>query len=192
MAFLANDPNVPWIAQIAEISTDDPVLGGPTGPANNPHQALAHRTAYLKRELERIESEILAMGPVQAHINSATGHSATSLPTPDRIALRDGAGRLRVASPAAPEDAANKDYVDGEIAGVSGADVTKQYVDDAIESVLESVSSFSVPDATISVKGKVQLATNAETATGTDATKVVTPAGYASAITTVIVNAAAI
>lgn len=43
-------------------------------------------------------------------------------------------------------------------------------------------SLVSVPDATDTVKGKVELATDAETATGTDATRAVTPAGLASVL----------
>lgn len=42
----------------------------------------------------------------------------------------------------------------------------------------------SIPDATTSVKGKSQLATSAEVATGTDANKVITPAALAGASTT--------
>lgn len=40
----------------------------------------------------------------------------------------------------------------------------------------------AVPDATETVKGKVELATTAEATTGTDTTRVVTPAGLAAAV----------
>jgi hypothetical protein len=46
--------------------------------------------------------------------------NATASPTPSTLALRDGAGRLQVATPAAADDAANKGYVD---AARSGLDV---------------------------------------------------------------------
>ena len=43
----------------------------------------------------------------------------------------------------------------------------------------------SVPDATTSVKGKVELATNAEASAGTDTTRAVTPAGVQAALSAV-------
>jgi len=49
----------------------------------------------------------------------------------------------------------------------------------------------AIPDATESVKGVVELASNAEVATGTDATLVVTPAGLASLLATLIASATA-
>lgn len=57
-------------------------------------------------------------GEVQAnltdHINtqSAGVHGATVAPTPNKIPIRDTAGRLQVASPSAANDAANKTYVE--------------------------------------------------------------------------------
>jgi len=186
MAFLTEDPNVPWVNQIPEISTDDPVLGGPGGAANNPHDALAKRTQYLKRLLEEVEAEILGMGDVQAHFNSATVHQATSEAIANRIVKRDGAGRFQVAAPAAPEDAANKSFVETAVSGAGGGGGGLS------ENDVNGLIDDAINDATTAVKGIVQLATNAETSTGTNATKAVTPAGMASAITTVIVNAAAI
>lgn len=45
-------------------------------------------------------------------------------------------------------------------------------------------SDATVPDASDTVKGKVELATSAEVATGTDTGRVITPAGLASMVTT--------
>lgn len=46
---------------------------------------------------------------------------------------------------------------------------------------IENLATAAVPDASTTVKGKVELATNAETVTGTDTTRAVTPAGLAAA-----------
>lgn len=50
---------------------------------------------------------------LSTHINTTTGvHGATSAPTANKIAIRDGSGRLQVANPSAGNDATNKNYVD--------------------------------------------------------------------------------
>lgn len=50
---------------------------------------------------------------LNAHTGATTGvHGATSAATANRIAIRDSAGRLQVASPSANADATNKQYVD--------------------------------------------------------------------------------
>lgn len=50
----------------------------------------------------------------------------------------------------------------------------------AIQALITAGAGAGVPDATTSVKGKVELATDAETITGTDAVRAVTPAGAAA------------
>lgn len=50
--------------------------------------------------------------PATTHIADTAGHSATSAPTANRIARRDGGGRLQVNEPNAGLDATNKTYVD--------------------------------------------------------------------------------
>ncbi|MEI2773359.1 MAG: hypothetical protein V9G98_22400 [Candidatus Competibacter sp.] len=47
---------------------------------------------------------------------------------------------------------------------------------------IENLATGAVPDASTTVKGKVELATNAETVTGTDTVRATTPAGVAAAI----------
>jgi len=47
-----------------------------------------------------------------AHVNSMTAHGATFDASPDRIMLRNSAGRVQVADPAADADAATKRYSD--------------------------------------------------------------------------------
>lgn len=57
---------------------------------------------------------------------------------------------------------------------------TRTQLRDAINSLI--AASGSVPDATLTVKGKVELATNAESITGTDAVRAVTPAGLKAVV----------
>lgn len=66
--------------------------------------------------------------------------AATASPTPNTLIKRDSNGRAQTAAPSAAGDAANKGYVDSAVAGVT------------------------IPDASLTVKGKVQLnsATNSE------------------------------
>jgi hypothetical protein len=130
--FLIDDPNVDWPDRIPEIATEDPVLGGLNGPVNIPHQFLSNRILYLKRVLDGLEREVADLTPLLSHIADTAPHEATATPAPDRVILRDAAGRAQIAEPSANADISNKKYVDDAIAGISGADVTKEYVDSHI------------------------------------------------------------
>lgn len=46
-----------WVTGITQIDPNDPVQGGPGGVDNVPHEQLANRTAYLKKEVEGIVGE---------------------------------------------------------------------------------------------------------------------------------------
>ena len=75
---------------------------------------------------------------------------------------------------------------------LAGAGRTTQTVKgnaDAITALNQTVTSHSVENATTAVKGHVQLATNAETTTGTNTTKAVTPAGVKAALEALIAAA---
>jgi hypothetical protein len=56
--YLENNPNITWPDRVERIERSDPVLGGPGGPANVPHQTLADRTAYLKTALDKLTREL--------------------------------------------------------------------------------------------------------------------------------------
>lgn len=53
---------VSWEAGIYQLETGDPVLGGPGGVSNKQGQALANRTAYLKKHVDDIEGGNTAAG----------------------------------------------------------------------------------------------------------------------------------
>ncbi|MEH8216238.1 MULTISPECIES: phage tail protein [Aeromonas] len=51
-----------WDLGIYQLETNDPVLGGPGGTSNKQAQALANRTAYLKKHVDDIEGGVTAAG----------------------------------------------------------------------------------------------------------------------------------
>lgn len=55
MAVITDNPV--WVAGITQIDPNDPVQGGKGGVDNVPHEQLANRTAYLKKEVESIIGE---------------------------------------------------------------------------------------------------------------------------------------
>ncbi len=58
MANLSETPN--YDTGIYQIETTDPVLGGPTGIANAQAKSLANRTAFLKQQIDQLNSGALA------------------------------------------------------------------------------------------------------------------------------------
>ncbi len=64
-------------AAVYELSTTDPVMGGPGGVDNKPHQQLANRTAWLKQQVDAL----LAAGGSAADIaNAINTHLAAADP----------------------------------------------------------------------------------------------------------------
>src|SRR5690606_8504369 len=58
----------------------------------------------LKRGVDQAETPSGAQAKVDAHASLTNAHSATSAATPNRIIIRDSAGRAKVAPPSAPDD----------------------------------------------------------------------------------------
>ena len=111
--WLTSDPNAVWPDLIPEISTEDPVLGGKTGPVNIPHQLLVDRTEWLKtNKTDNADFE--------AHAGSSAAHNATSAAAPDQIIRRDENGRAKIATPAQNDEIANKSYVDTSVNNIQG------------------------------------------------------------------------
>src|SRR3954463_11954413 len=63
----------------------------------------------------------------------------------------------------------------GDLTGLTTTDKTS--VVNAVNEVNAGLASATIPDASATVKGKVELATLAEVATGTDTVRAVTPEG---------------
>lgn len=68
-----------------------------------------------------------------------------------------------------------------EEAGITLDKEDNEQLHAAIVALIAAGGAASVPDASTTVKGKVELATSGETITGTDAVRAVTPAGAAAA-----------
>jgi hypothetical protein len=66
------------------------------------------------------------------------------------------------------------------LADGQGTDVEDSLDEATIAAMLEAVVLATVPQASTTVQGKVELATNAETQTGTDSQRAVTPSGLSS------------
>ncbi|MDR2697485.1 MAG: hypothetical protein LBB40_03300 [Holophagales bacterium] len=160
--WLNNDPNALWQDKIPLIQVDDPVLGGMGGPVNIPHQALADRTAHLKREVDGLKEGLVVTQEHVFELENRPAPECSSDPLPENIVLRDAAGRAQIITPAANDDICNKKYVDDAIGGISGADVTKAYVDSHIDAdnahgatSLATASRLVIRDA----NGRAQVAT---------------------------------
>lgn len=111
-------------------------------------------------------------------INSSTGYSTNLLIDEDTMTSDSAV--------VAPSQQSVKAYVDTSLAtlGASKSDAGHTH---AFGDMTGVIASAQLPDATVVAKGAVQLATQAETAAGTDTTKAVTPAGV-SAIVNAVAN----
>ena len=80
---------------------------------------------------------------LDTHAALTNPHSATAAAIANRIALRDGSGRMKVVSPSVDADVANKGYVDGIIiSSIINRDVTETEVVNTTTQT--SIYSFSV------------------------------------------------
>lgn len=77
-----------------------------TGGAND-----APKVSY--NDLTNLPSGYVTQVTHDVHVNDTSPHSATSTATASRLILRDASGRAKVAAPAAVDDIARKDTVDG-------------------------------------------------------------------------------
>lgn len=62
----------------------------------------------------KVAADIATQAELDAHTNATSAHDATSAATASRIMMRDANGRAKVAAPAAADDIARKDTVDGK------------------------------------------------------------------------------
>lgn len=72
-----------WVTGITQIDPNDPVQGGPGGVDNVPHEQLANRTAYLKKEVEGIigeTTEPMTLESLLQRIKDLEGAPAITVP----------------------------------------------------------------------------------------------------------------
>lgn len=62
---------------VYELEITDPVIGGPTGISNIPHEQLANRTAYLKQHVDALEAAILNFALINSQVFTGTPSSPT-------------------------------------------------------------------------------------------------------------------
>lgn len=160
---------VSWEAGVYQLETGDPVLGGPGGISNKQAQALANRTAYLKKHMDDIEGG-----------NTAAG-KAEKLSTARQIALGgdvtgqasfDGSGNITITATYKNSGVVAGTYrsvtVDAKgniTAGANPTTLAGYGITDAVQ---------STQYATEAQKGIAQVATQAEVNAGADDTKFVT------------------
>ncbi|WEE25248.1 hypothetical protein [Aeromonas hydrophila] len=160
---------VSWEAGIYQLETGDPVLGGPGGVSNKQAQALANRTAYLKKHVDDIEGG-----------NTAAG-KANKLSTARNIALAgdvtgqaafDGSGNISITTTYKNSGVTAGTYrsvtVDAKgniTAGTNPTTLAGYGITDAVP---------STQYATEAQKGIASVATQTEVNAGTDDTKFVT------------------
>lgn len=160
---------VSWEAGIYQLETGDPVLGGPGGISNKQAQALANRTAYLKKHVDDIEGG-----------NTAAG-KADKLSTARNIALAgdvtgqaafDGSGNITITATYKNSGVVAGTYrsvtVDAKGNITAGSNPTTL----AGYGITDAVSSTQY--ATEATRGIAPVATQAEVNTGSDDTKFVT------------------
>ncbi|MFQ2077945.1 hypothetical protein ACK33T_13880 [Aeromonas veronii] len=160
---------VSWEAGIYQLETGDPVLGGPGGISNKQAQALANRTAYLKKHVDDIEGG-----------NTAAG-KANKLSTARNIALAgdvtgqaafDGSGNITITATYKNSGVVAGTYrsvtVDAKGNITAGSNPTTL----AGYGITDAVSSTQY--ATEATRGIAPVATQAEVNTGSDDTKFVT------------------
>ncbi|WP_440144453.1 gp53-like domain-containing protein [Aeromonas veronii] len=160
---------VSWEAGIYQLETGDPVLGGPGGISNKQAQALANRTAYLKKHVDDIEGG-----------NTAAG-KANKLSTARNIALAgdvtgqaafDGSGNITITATYKNSGVVAGTYrsvtVDAKGNITAGSNPTTL----AGYGITDAVSSTQY--ATEATRGIAPVATQAEVNAGTDDTKFVT------------------
>lgn len=105
-----SNPHAVSLGQLGVTATASELnkLDGFTGSASK-----LNFTNNLTSDAQAQINSKVASSTYNSHVNAVTGiHGATSAPTANRIAIRDGSGRMQVASPSANADATNKQYVD--------------------------------------------------------------------------------
>ncbi|HJU70399.1 MAG TPA: hypothetical protein VJ603_00980 [Paucimonas sp.] len=197
---MANVPESPiWEEGVYQLEQSDPVLGGPGGIANRQAEQLANRTTYLKEQTEAASADLAA------HEAAADPHAqyATKLSVAAQIAalINSAPGALDTLNELAAALGNDPNFattLTNSLAGkvaVSDKASTAQAqagIDDTVwmtpAKVAQAIVALTIVVAAASetVAGKVELATNAETITGTDTVRATHPAGVKAAINAAI------
>ncbi|QZA82813.1 hypothetical protein [Deefgea piscis] len=193
-----------WESGIYQWETSDPVEGGPSGIDNVPTRQLANRTAYLKKHVDELENGMVAAGKANklsiarsiamigdasfsVNFDGSANVSATLTLANTGVAAGtypkvtvDAKGRVTGGASLAATDIPALDWAKittGKPTTVAGYGITD--------------IAATVPNASETVQGKVELATNAETVAGASTSLAVHPAGVAAAIAALVASSPA-
>jgi hypothetical protein len=185
-SYIEESSNPQWVTQIKEIQTDDPVMGGPTGPVNVQAKQLAERSSYLKKTMEASLSSIsqsidglsgamILIGQIEEYTADITSAKLTARATAIKGDVKPGYTLQDLGDPTEANrfnywqyQSDGSWYDMGERGDVSVATpenlgVVKSAAGDWKVAVAASgVMSVNVVEASPSAKGIVQLATTAE------------------------------
>lgn len=164
-----------WEPGIYQLETDDPVLGGADGIDNLQAKQLANRTKYLKEQVELR----LTQPQVEALIAALVDSSPATLDTLNELAAALGddpnfattiTNALALKAPLASPALTGNPTAPTQAPGTNNTTLANTaFVKAAVDAVQ------TVPDATETVKGKAEIATQAEVDAGTDDARFVTP-----------------
>lgn len=169
-----------WEPGIYQLETDDPVLGGEDGIDNLQAKQLANRTQYLKQEVEARTTQ----AQVEALIAALVDSSPAALDTLNELAAALGddpnfattiTNALALKAPLESPALTGTPTAPTQAPGTNNNTVASTAFVQALFATLEAIA-----DASTTVKGIVELATDAETQTGTDPGRAVTPASLSS------------
>ena len=153
-------------AAVPQLETNTKAIGGPGGVMNAQAQALANRTKFLK---DVLDSPTELANRLPDATTSAKGKVQLASITP---------AALGTAAEGSATTAAKADHVHQmpTLDDVGEGTTYKKVLAAKADALNAGDVSAYVPDASESTPGKVQLATSAELESGTDASKVLTPA----------------
>ena len=193
-----------WENGIYQLETTDPVEGGPNGIDNQQAKQLANRTAYLKAQVETLGTgkqpldatltALAALAIVADRLIYSTGadtFALTPLTAFIRTLLDDAdAAAARATLGAAASDNAALTGTPTAPTAAPGTNTTQLANTAFVQAAVAAIAAVNA--ATEAAAGKVELATDAETITGTDNVRATHPAGVKAAINAAAANKAII
>ena len=109
----ASSPSAPALTQTSatyEVSLAQVYVGA--GVVTIEAANVTDERAFARLGMGDLDTTYATQADLSAHTGATSAHSAASAATANRIVLRDGAGRAKVAAPSASDDIARKDTVD--------------------------------------------------------------------------------
>ena len=109
----ASSPSAPALTQTSatyEVSLAQVLVGA--GVVTIQAGDVTDERAFARLGMDDLDTTYALQADLSAHTGATSAHSAASAATANRIVIRDGAGRAKIAAPSASDDIARKDTVD--------------------------------------------------------------------------------